>query len=267
MATIAVTPDDATAVVQVDVDVFIGDVPAGTALGIVRVDDTTGQVQETIAVWNTTGDNEQITVYDAAVPLGVPHRWRVVSAFSILALSAPATVNSTGCWLTYGTYPYSTLQVELQAWPTDVLEARGTDHRVIGRPDVVSITDVWDLPAGELSFLARTLPAATTLTRALTSGTAALLRTQPGSDIVQDLRDDTARYFFTPRTINRSRLSGRSPDGRRLVAVNALGTRPYATAATLPWPTLGQVAAEAATLEGLAALGATLADVAVLPNA
>lgn len=225
-------------------------------------------VDAVLATWTRAGTAIQVTnLVDAMAPLQTASYWRLIaqepsSPPVVVTTSSSVTPDAAGCWLTYGPYPHTVLPVEVQAWPTDQLAPRESEHRIVLRPDVVVLQDVWDLSAGDLTFLVRDLESLRSLTAALTSTGTVLLRTQPDSMIVNDAADGT--FWFTVGRVDRARMSGRSPDGRRLVTVGTRGSVPFSPYAASSSTTLGQLAAKGATLADVAALGTTLADLAAL---
>lgn len=271
--TITVTPDEANAWVDLTVNFTAGTVAAGTALRLERwVSGDVGSPayrEQILATWTRgSAAAETVPYRDAAIPLGLSLRTRIYRLYTALGEFVHeytgVYLESPGCWLTYGPHPQATLPVELQAWNEDEIAARQTGHRVLRRADVVQLGDVWDLPSGTLTFLARDLVQLDAITAALTGnyGTV-LLRTQPDSLIVS-----TSFYWFMPGRVGRRRLSGRSPDGRRLVDVDASGSVSFPALLTAPLPTLQQLSTVGATLFDVAnagGVGGTLYDVATVP--
>lgn len=242
----------------------------GSVITIVRRD-AIHETETIIASWIREGTDEDVRqIIDAGTPLQRETRWRLIgtepsSAPVIAAISQPVTLTASGCWLTYGPYPHASLQVEVQAWPQDDLTPRESVHRVLRRRDVVPLQDVWDLPAGDITFLTRDLAATDAVTAALTAGGKCLLRTQPDSLITNGTAGDgDGAWWFTVGSVGRARLSGRSPDGRRLVTASTRGSVPYAPGPGSRITTLEQLAANAENLFFLALFGATLGDLAAL---
>lgn len=228
-------------------------------------------VERVVARWIREGQAATITdAVDATAPLGRPSTWRLVATYEdnppeVLWTTVQITPAAAGCWLTYGPYPHATLPVEVQAWPQDEIAPRESLHRVLRRRDVVALQDVWDLPAGDISFLVRDLDAAQALTAALTAGGTALLRTQPDSQITYGTPGSgRGAWYFTVGQVGRARLSGRSPDGRRLITASTRGSIPYGPGTPHQVPTLADLAALGTTLGTVAAFGTTLADLSGL---
>lgn len=270
MANITATlrPDGVT--VDLRATLAVNELFTDTVLTIERLN-LSLEVERIVARWVREDQDASITdAVDATAPLDRPSMWRFVARYEdnppqVLWTTVGITPTGAGCWLTYGPYPQASLPVEVQAWPQDEIAPRESLHRVLRRRDVVALQDVWDLPAGDMVFLVRDLDAAQALTAALTAGGTALLRTQPDSQITYGTPGaGRGAWYFSVGQVGRARLSGRSPDGRRLITAATRGSIAFGPGAPVQVPTLADLAAIGTPLSTLATQGATLSDLAAL---
>lgn len=106
----------------------------------------------------------EIAVSDYEAPNGksAMYRARAAHIFGSLTFSVSdwspvdsETWSSTEWWIKHPTSPGLNMAVprsRVYSQPGEGREARKGEHRVIGRPDLLIVSDVYDLPAGEITF-------------------------------------------------------------------------------------------------------------------